>query len=107
MGGYGSTRWNSHSKKYTVEDGYVLKMKIIHASLRTRWSGTITWSRNEEKVASIDYQVVTAENEPSAIRLIYRWNSGHFSDLIKLSSTPLPWGGKRYWFNCPNPSCGR
>jgi hypothetical protein len=107
MGGYGSTRWNSHSKKYAVEDGYVLHMKTIHASLVPYWQGTITWSRNGENVACIAYRVITNGDVPNAIQLIYTGNGKDFNYIVDLSTTPLPWGGHRYWFTCPNSNCHR
>src|SRR5688572_3478166 len=107
MGGYGSTRWSSHSKRYAVEDGYVLKMKIIHSSLVPYWHGTITWSRNGEKVASIGYRVIITEDIPSEIQLIYTWNGKDIAYIVKLNTTPLPWGGHRFWFTCPNLNCHR
>src|SRR5687768_14200874 len=107
MGGYGSTRWNLHSKKYAVEDGYVLKMKVIHSSLVPHWHGTLTWSRNGEKVASISYRVITNDDIPSAIELIYTWNGMDINYIVDLATTLLPWSGNRYWFTCPNSTCRR
>jgi hypothetical protein len=82
-------------------------MKTIRSSLVGRWNGTLTWSRNSEKIARIGYQVIRDENEPSAVRLYYTWNDTDMSYLVRLNSTPLPWGGSRYWFTCPNTRCNR
>jgi hypothetical protein len=107
MGGYGSTRWDAHSKKNAVEDGYVLKIKTIYSSLVPYWNGTITWSRNGEKIASIGYRVISEEAMPSAIQLTYTWRDKNINYLVDLITTPLPWGGHRYWFACPNSNCHR
>jgi hypothetical protein len=107
MGGYGSTRWDSHSKKYAVEDGYALKIKTIYSSLVPYWNGTITWSRNGEKIASIGYRVITGDEFPIAIQLVYTWRGKDINYRVDLNTSPLPWGGHRYWFTCPNSSCRR
>jgi hypothetical protein len=107
MGGYSSTRWNWHSKKYAVEDGYILKIKTIYSSLVPYWNGTITWSRNGEKIASIGYRVITEEEIPSAIQLFYTWKHKDINYSVDLIATALPWGGHRYWFACPNSNCHR
>jgi hypothetical protein len=107
MGGYGSTRWGSHSKKYAVEDGYILSIKAIYSTLVPRWMGTITWSRNGEKVANIGYRVITNESIPSSINLFYTWNGKDIDYMVYLTTTRLPWGGNRFWFSCPSTKCRR
>jgi hypothetical protein len=107
MGGPGSTRWNDHARKYTVENSCILKMKQIHSSLVPHCTGVITWSKNNKFLAVVRYQVITDKDIPTAIRLSYTWNERDISYLIYINSTPLPWGGRRYWFNCPNSGCVR
>lgn len=113
MGGYGSTRWGSHYTKTAVEDCRKLPMKIIHSPmLKGRWWGSISWNRGGEPIGDIDYRV-TGGQEPETLRLIYtitKHRTGEKKDLdypVRLTTTPLPWGGLRYWFVCPVVGCGR
>lgn len=113
MGGYGSTRWGWHNKKLAVEDCHKLPMKIIHSfMLKGRWWGKVTWSRDGEPIGNISYRVVGNE-EPESLRLIYTITKHDtkekkdFDYPIQLTTTPLPWGGQRYWFICPAVRCGR
>lgn len=113
MGGYGSTRWNSHYKKLAVEDCRKLTMKVIHSFIWKggRW-GTVTWSRGGEPIGNISYRVI-GDEEPESLRLIYtltKHNTGEKKDLdypVRLTTTTLPWSGHRYWFICPIVGCGR
>jgi hypothetical protein len=113
MGGYGSTRWNWHNKKMAVEDCHKLPMRIIHSFMQKggRWGG-VTWSRGGEPIGNISYRVIGGE-EPESLRLIYtitKHDTGEKKDLdypVRLTTTPLPWGGQRYWFICPAVGCGR
>jgi hypothetical protein len=113
MGGYGSTRWGWHNKRLAVEDCRKLPMKILHSKILAGWrSGTVTWSRGGEEVSSIGYRVVWGK-APVSLRLVYtltKYRTGEKKDLdypVRLTTTPLPWGGLRYWFICPAVGCGR
>lgn len=111
MGGYGSTRWNWHNKRTAVEDCRKLPFRVFKKNLFIGWRGQITWSRNGEVFSTIGYRVNGAGESPSSLRLIYtiaRVN-GEKQDVdypIRLTTTPLPWGGLRYWYLCPNVRCG-
>lgn len=113
MGGYGSTRWNSHYKRMAVEDCRKLPMRIIHSSMLkgSRW-GNVSWNRGGEPMGNISYRVIGNE-DPESLRLIYtitKHDTGEKKDLdypVRLAKTPLPWGGQRYWFICPAVGCGR
>ena len=113
MGGYGSTRWGSHYTKTAVEDCRKLTMKVIHSHiLKGGRSGNVNWSRGGERIASIGYRVVGYE-EPESIRLIYTFTQRSkdekrdFDYPVRLTTSPLPWGGHRFWFICPMRGCGR
>jgi len=81
--------------------------------------GSLVWRRvsTGEQTASIGYHVNTLTGEPPTIRLYYthtRRGEDHGEDLdyrVGLTTTPLPWGGVRWWFVCPllvnGRSCGR
>src|SRR5437016_3920735 len=104
MGGYGSTRWNSHYKKTAVEDCHKLTMRVVNPLLRqgSRW-GNLNWSRGGEPAGDINYRVIGSE-EPEALRLLYtitKHNPEEKKDFdypVRLTTTSLPWGGQRLWF---------
>ena len=113
MGGYGSTRWNSHYKRLAVEDCRRLPMRIIHSfMLKGRRWGNVSWNRGGEPMGNISYRVIGSE-EPESLRLIYTTTKHdtkekkEFDYPVRLTTTPLPWGGQRYWFICPAVGCGR
>lgn len=65
------------------------------------------WTRNGEKVASIDVRT-----ESGRVILSYRhrsgggeWKSEEYP--VRLAWTPCAYGGTRAWFICPAQSCGR
>ena len=113
MGGYGSTRWNSHNKRMAVEDCRKLTMRVIHSFIRRggRW-GNLNWSRGGEPMGNISYRVIGSE-EPESLRLLYTITKHDpeekkdFDYPVRLTTTTLPWGGFRYWFICPAVGCGR
>lgn len=119
MGGYGSTRWNSHSKKYTVEDCYSLDTNLLahEGKLRAgihyfggwQWQDTITGDR----ASSLGYEVDTTNSANSWVRLFYTITRTRQTVNYKISlTTTLPhFGGRRWWFICPlvvkNKYCNR
>lgn len=112
MGGYGSTRWNSHSKRRAVEDCRNLPFRVFKKYLSPGWGGQITWSREGKVISTIGYRVNGAGESPSSLRLIYTITrpNGEKQDVdypARLTTTPLPWGGFRYWYICPSIHCGR
>lgn len=113
MGGYGSSRWGWHNKRLAVEDCRKLPMKIIHSRILEGWrSGTVTWSQGGEPRGNISYRV-TGLDAPESVHLIYTLTKHDtkekkdFDYPVGLETTPLPWGGLRYWFTCPARGCGR
>jgi len=112
MGGYGSTRWNWHNKRLAVEDCRKLPFRMFKKNLLKGWGGQVTWSRNGEVLSTIGYRIDQFGDSPSSLRLIYtitRRNGDRqeVEYLIRLTTTPLPWGGSRYWYLCPAIGCGR
>jgi hypothetical protein len=106
MGGHGSTRWSWHSKKTSVEECRRLTIFGFRQYLRPGYAGSIRWKRGDQMTGAISYQVIGYE-APEALRLTYNITarvSGETSDydyMVQLETTPLPWGGVRYWFTCP------
>lgn len=106
MGGYGSSRWHGHSKKTAVEDCLVLPTEPIKKSLANGpgRSGTVTWSRNDERFAWIGYSTEPAE-DGLAVRLSYCKTIGELKTpvdySIRVISVPVHLGGSRWFFLCP------
>ena len=112
MGGYGSGR--TRGKKVLVEDCLVLSVgtlqrdKLLLEGLHA--SGVLTWTNTAtgEKLSSVGYEVDTIDTA-AFVRLHYTMTrTGEAVDYrVRLTTAPLPWGGVRWAFLCPNLSCGR
>jgi hypothetical protein len=109
MGGYGSGRRYGADPKETVEDCLILSSAKLQsdglireglsASGSLRWTGSWTG----EEIASAGFAVDTLGRANPWLRLIYTSDrtGQETSNLIALTTTPLPWGGVRWWFLCP------
>jgi hypothetical protein len=112
VGGYNSG-WHRATTN-TVEDGLILSSSKLQRDRMMRpnlhWAGTVTWSHSYtgEKLASIGLDTHTTDGAGWA-RLHYtRTNAGEQMDYrVNLTTTPLPWGGLRWWFLCPLVTGGR
>ena len=107
MGSSGSGRWGYHRKATIVEVCRVLDLgKIARKGEFVPWyTGSVSWSRGEEVVASIGYTVRPA-GEGLILQLSYRWTHAGEAEEdvelpIRLETTPLHFGGRRWWGNCP------
>lgn len=110
MGGYGSTRWGSHWKRFTVDDCAVLDA--------SRWTRTgvlavpLGW-----RAGSFGYAVHSPNLGEPVIRLHYTLglSNERIEYPIDLTATRPHFGGLRWWFLCPMPKnrrrdvlpCGR
>lgn len=108
MGGYGSGRSGGW---LTIESGLTLNLsKLLRdglfgpASFR---AGSIVWTNTStgEQAGSIGYEAHLGQ-ESGRVRLKYtttRWNGERReSDYwIQLETTAQPFGGRRWWFICP------
>lgn len=108
MGGTGSGRYYRWNKKSTLDDyrnldvnrlvkhGVIREGTIKHGSWQ--WMDTVT----KEVKSSIGYESNTVCDSPY-IRLHYSWTESKesFDYKIRLSKTPVNFGGFRYWFHCP------
>lgn len=67
-------------------------------------NGGWQWSRDGKQVASIGYAASLA-TEDGELRLSYTWTSNdepkQVSCIVRLSSLPLPYGGRRWYMHCP------
>ena len=108
MGGFGSGRSGGRP---TVEHGLTLN---LYRLIRTKavvpgqsLGGSIVWTRvsTGERTASIGYEArLTADS--GRVRLYYTRTTygGEKRDSdysISLATTPQPFGGRRWWFQCP------
>ena len=120
MGGLGSTRWNGHVKKTTVEQCLTLSMGAVADCegfrKRVPWSGKVTWSnaRTGEETATIGTAfrpLGEGYQWDGRLRLKYTITRPPGSDRdedktemeygINLETTPCNLGGERWWFRCP------
>jgi hypothetical protein len=116
MGGYGSGRWDGHTKKIPVEDcqsldaGRWAREGILREGVWQSggWEGHYAWG---EKAASIDYEVNTTDPARPLVRLAYtvmlRGEKQEVDEPIRLQTTRPHFGGMRWWFTCPLVIAGR
>jgi hypothetical protein len=107
MGNSNSTRWNGHDRKKTVDDSLILSINVIHRNLVLGRSGVLTWQSGNRMIANLAFRVEGQGNKPVSIRVGYHFKGDPRSYRIQLTTTRLPWGGVRYWFECPNSECGK
>ena len=111
MGGYGSGR---PQEKHTVEACKVLSAGMLQRNKLLREGvfnfATLTWTNTAtgEDVSSIACLVYTID-ATRVIRLYYSiTETGENIEYpVRLTTTPLPWGGVRWAFLCPGGNCGR
>lgn len=108
MGGSGSGRHYQHGKR-TTRDMLALDVRYLHrdGKLTPGQSWSTTWQRNGEELASIQMRT-----EVDRVILDYRIlsNGGEWRPMnypVYLEWTGCTLGGRRAWFLCPTPGCGR
>jgi hypothetical protein len=90
----------------TLSAATLMRDKVLRPGLSSKSS--LSWTNN----TSIGFDV-NLGTESGTARLHYTClNSGESVDyLVRLTTTPLAWGGRRWWFLCPlsvnGRSCGR
>jgi hypothetical protein len=101
MGGFGSGRPNSG--RITVEGCRSIDVNRLHKAgcLRAGWFGGWEWSRDGEKVASINLRAETDQ-----LHLSYRVSIGSsgwedVTETVRLVRVPCRFGGTRPYFVCP------
>lgn len=107
MGGYGSGR---HCGRPTVEDGLTVDLGLM---LRRGWAkegasgaGTLSWSSNGERFATIGHRYDLTNPEAAHLTLTYTLNPKGPSpekveQRIRLVWTRPTYGGRRWWMICP------
>jgi hypothetical protein len=111
MGGPGSTRWNGHRKKTTVEMCWQLdivrwtRRGIVAPCNHARGTWVWTDTSTGETLDSISYEVKTTEDD-GWLRLQYHFVSPRDSGVrldykVALVTTRGYLGGLSWWFQCP------
>ncbi len=112
MGGFGSGRLGG-SGRDTVEAWRSIDVNRLHrrGCLRAGWTGSWQWTRDGEKVASINLR---AERERLHLTYRVRIGSGEWEDVaevVRIVRVPCRLGGTRPYFICPGVvsgiTCGR
>jgi hypothetical protein len=110
MGGYGSGRWgwSKSDAKTLVESCWVLDINWLVQEGVVRpdqyRQGGVSWTRNEEKVASIGYEV-NAQGDGGTLRLTYTVGRDGPEKIaqdyvVPLVTSRIVSGGRRWWFQC-------
>ena len=73
---------------------------------------TITWSRRGQPTGSVGYRLERDGDGSIAVHFDYRVTLKNMepracSYTVRIVTTRCHFGGRRYWFVCPNPLCGR
>jgi LSD1 subclass zinc finger protein len=108
MGGSGSTRWLTHSRKWRVEEcltlpiGLLIRDRTILPGVMATGGLKWTWTSGKSS-SSVSYTVNTLVPGDERLCLQYRrTRTGEdIEQRIDLTTTPLPWGGLKWWFLCP------
>ncbi len=112
MGGFGSG-WPSGSGRDTVESCRSVDVNRLHREgcLGAGWSGGWQWTRDGEKVASINLR---AEHDRLHLTYRVRVGGGEWEDVaetVRIFRVPCRFGGARPYFICPGVvngiACGR
>jgi hypothetical protein len=97
--------------KTQVEECCRLSINVFKRHLHPGFVSTVTWQRSDQSTDCIACRIIGAR-VPTAIRLIYTitqqgGETEEYDYRVGLTTTPLPWGGERYWFLCPFWECDR
>ena len=114
MGGFGSTRWASHTKREVVEDCRVLSIfdlnqaRVLDAGASI---GNLSWNLafSGKRAAEVGYEFNLVRRYLRIFYAISRWNRHQetFDYLIGLETSRCNFGGYRWWFICPVVNCNR
>jgi hypothetical protein len=118
MGGYGSGWPFWKHKKTPVEDCRELDaLELYRDDLLTwdrHWVGQLRWRNvaTGETTSTIGLEIDTRDRGAPWIRLQYHFttgpNEGEPLDYrVRLTTTPLHFGGEQWWMRCPVIGCGR
>ena len=95
--------WRPHIESaLTLDLGRLFNTGALRMNATT--SGSWHWHRDGERVASVGY-TSTLGTDTGELRLAYTWNrDGESQDatcVVRLTSLPLNYGGRRWYMHCP------
>ena len=107
MGGFGSGQYYRSSNRVTTEETNRIDIRWLRKQgyLRPNSSGTLTWSRGEEKTGWIRYSMF---QDRMILDYKIRINGGDWEEVketVRFEETECHYGNIRKWFLCPH--CGR
>jgi hypothetical protein len=112
MGGYYSTRWNGHIRKCPVESCLTFDLKTVpiaeYMSAAESHARDYNWTYTRDKKPAGNMGIVY---QPEKMRLVFVYTATNdngaerIEEPIRISTTPLNFGGVRYWLHCPH--CGK
>jgi len=100
MGGLWSGTWTRPTRKPVVEQSIVLDTRPF---TKRRWRGgraIFRWMTNTGVELSIGV-ILSQEVGAPTLQLVYNKREAKFRTAVWLTSTPVHFGGKRWWFRCP------
>jgi hypothetical protein len=111
MGGYGSGRWQAHSKATPVEDCLALDANrwMREGKLRAGIlaTGNWCWTYRSGMNSTVNFELDTLDLAAPSVRLSYSWvwpvsPEPQAADYrVRLTTTRPRFGGLRWWFVCP------
>lgn len=117
MGGFGSTRWRQHTKKWTTDDCQTISVfDLRRQNLLTpsqMWGGSWYWrdACSGRERGSINFEL-NLQIVPAYIQLHYFQvtENGERKMLrypVRMQKSACHYGGERWWFICPSLANGR
>lgn len=110
MGGYGSTRWDWHTPKKTVEQCLMLPIAEIKPQMLRpgRYEGgRLEWTNKHtgKRIAGVRL-CLRLDADGGQVEISYTASSGAqdkraITDVIRLSTSSLANGGRRWYGHCP------
>lgn len=109
MGGYGSTRWDNHLRQCTVNECHSYDLATVnirdYMQADEQSAYGYNWTANGEPSGNM---AVVYLPDKLAIVLVYsivysdERPNDDIEQYIELETTPLNFGGVRYWMKCPS-----
>jgi len=96
MGGYGSGRQKGYNRKQTVEESLVLDLQYILKDGLLRYKRSLSWTDG----STVAYYISDGNGKPTLV-LEYVCNKEPVNMEIAIAKVPQPYGGFRYWMECP------
>jgi len=109
MGSLGSGRYWGSRTKHTTEDYRSIDIRFLkrHGGLIPGRVSTVTWSNEINQTGAIQ---IAAETDQLVFKYKFCYAGENWTDIdlpVSLDWSDCSIGGKRPWFICPIPSCGK